>query len=84
MCPQERFTYYKKPFRIVLFYKKDWAILLHFCYRYYLLLVMKYLATKLSVTYNFSVYRKYFAENRFHFLLLLIQFDTLTYRKDYD
>ena len=50
---------------------------------FYLLPITNYLITQLSVTDNFSACREYLAENR-HFLLLLVGFDTLTYRKDYD
>ena len=77
MCPRERFALYKSSFRLVLSYKKDWAILLNFCYTCYLLqiiLLPNYLLPIISVL----------AENTFlktacHFLLLLIGFDTLTY-----
>ena len=85
MCPRERFPLYKSLSRLVLCYKKDWAIFLHLIYFYYLLLVTNYLTTKLSVTDNFSACREYLTENRLSFfLLLLVGFDTLTYRKDYD
>ena len=84
MCPRERFSHYKKLSRLVLCYKKDWDTLLHFIYFCYLLLVTIYLITKLSVTDNFSAWREYLTENRLHFLLLLVGFDTLTFRKDYD
>ena len=84
MCPRERFPLYKSLSRLVLCYKKDWATLLHFIYFHYLLPVTNYHITKLSVTDNFSACREYLTENYFHFLLLLIGFDTLTYRKDYD
>ena len=84
MCPRERFPLYKSLSRLVLCYKKDLAILLHLIYFYYLLPVTNYLMTKLSVTYNFSACREYLIENRLSFLLLLVGFDTLTYRKDYD
>ena len=84
MCPRERFSLYKGLSRLVLCYKKDWAILLHLIYFHYLLPVTNYLITKLSVTDNFSACREYLAENRYHFLLLLVGFDTLTYRKGYD
>ena len=84
MCPRERFTLYKSLSRLVLCYKKDWAILLHLVYFYYLPPVTNYLITKQSVTDNFSACREYLAENSYHFLLLLVGFDTLTYRKDYD
>ena len=57
MCPRERFSLYKSLSRLVLCYKKDWAILLHLIYFYYLLLVTNYLITKLSVTDNFSACR---------------------------
>ena len=84
MCPRERFSLYKSLSRLVLCYKKDWATLLHFIYFCYLLLVTNYPITKLSVTTYFSTCREYLAENRLSFLLLLVGFDTLTYRKDYD
>ena len=84
MCPRERLPLYKKLSRLVLCYKKDWATLLHFIYFCYLLLVTNYPITKLSVTYNFSACREYLTETAYHFLLLLVGFDTLTYRKDYD
>ena len=84
MCPREHFPLYKCLSRLVLCYKKDWAILLHLIYFHYLLLVTNYLITKLSFTYNFSACREYLAENRLSFLLLLIGFDTLTYQKGYD
>ena len=53
--------------RLVLCYKKYWAILLHFIYFYYLLLVTIYLITKLYVIDNFSAFRKYLAENHLSF-----------------
>ena len=84
MCPRERFPSYKSLSRLVLCYKKDWAILLHFIYTFYLLPVTIYLITKLSVTYNFSACREYLTENRLSFPSLLVGFDTLTYRKGYD
>ena len=58
MCPRERFSHYKKLSRLVLFYKKDWATLLHLIYFIYLLLVTIYLIIRLSITYNFSACRK--------------------------
>ena len=84
MCPRERFPSYKSLSRLVLCYKKDWTMFLHLIYLYYLLLVTNYLITKLSVTDNFSACREYLTENCLSFLLLLVGFDTLTYRKDYD
>ena len=84
MCPRERFSSYKSLSRLVLCYKKDCATLLHLIYFYYLLPVTNYLITKLFVTYNFSACREDLTETACHFLLLLVGFDTLTYRKDYD
>ena len=84
MCPRERVSLYKSSFRLVLCYKKDWAILLHFIYFCYLLPVTNYLITILFVTYNFSACENTLLKTAYHFLLLLVGFDTLTYRKDYD
>ena len=67
MCPRECFPSYKSLSRLVLCYKKDWDILLHFIYFYYLLLVTNYLITKLFVTYNFSACRENLTENRLSF-----------------
>ena len=68
MCPREHFALYKSSSRLVLCYKRDWATLLHLSYFIYLLPVMIYLLTKLSVTDNFSACREYLAENRLSFL----------------
>ena len=84
MCPQERFALYKSSSRLILCYKKDWAIMLHFIYTCYLLLVTNYLVTKLSVTDNFMLAENTLLKTAYHFLLLFVGFDTLTYRKDYD
>ena len=67
MCPRERFALYKSSSRLVLCYKKDWVTLLHLFYFYYLLPVMIYLITKLSVTDNFNACREYLTENRLSF-----------------
>ena len=83
-CPRERFPSYKSLYRLVLCYKKDWAIFLHLIYFHYLLPVTNYLITKLSVIDNFSACREYPTKTAFHFLLLLVWFNTLTYQKDYD
>ena len=40
--------------------------------------------TTLSATDSFSACKEYLAETACHFLLLLVGFDTLTCRKDYD
>ena len=63
MCPRERFDLYKSSSRLVLCYNKYWAIFLHLSYFIYLLLVMIYPITKLSITDNFSACREYLAEN---------------------
>ena len=79
MCPRERFPSYKSLYRLVLCYKEDWAILLHLIYFYFFLPVTNYLITKLFVTAENTLLK-----TACHFLLLLVGFDTLTYRKDYD
>ena len=67
MFPRERFALYKSSSRLVLCYKKDWAILLQLSYTCYLLPVINYFITQLSVTDNFSVCREYLTENRLPF-----------------
>ena len=84
MCPRELLSHYKKLSRLILCYIKDWATLLHFIYFVYLLLITIYLITKLSITYYFSACRETLLKTAHHFLLLLVWFDTLTYRNDYD
>ena len=82
MCPRERFALYKSLFRLVLCYKKDWATLLHVCYSCYLsqiILLSDYLLPTISVLAEITLLK-----TAFHFLLLLVGFDTLTYQKDYD
>ena len=77
MCPRERFPLYKSFSRLVLCCKKDWAILLHLIYFYYLLPFTNYLITKLSVTDNFSACREYLTENCLGSTLLLIERTTI-------
>ena len=84
MCPREHFALYKSLSRLVLCYEKDWAILLHLIYFHYLLPVTNYLITKLSVTDNSVLAENTLPKTTCHFLLLLVGFNTLTYRKDYD
>ena len=84
MCPRERFPLYKSLSRLVLCYKKDWATLLHLIYFYCLLplqiiLSQNYLLPVISVLAENTLLK-----TAYHFLLLLVGFDTLTYRKDYD
>src|SRR5215216_1108369 len=71
MCPREPLALYKSSSRLVLCYKKDWATLLHLSYFCYLLPISVLAENTLLKT-------------ACHFLLLLVGFDTLTYRKDYD
>ena len=84
MCPRERFSYYKSLSRLVLCYKKDWATLLHFIYFCYLLLVTIYLSTNYLLPLILVLVENTLLKTAYHFLLLLVGFDTLTYRKDYD
>ena len=84
MCPRERFSYYKSLFWLVLCYKKDWATLLHFIYTCYLLRITIYLITKLSLPLILVLAENTLLKTAYHFLLLLVGFNTLTYRKYYD
>ena len=84
MCPRERFSLYKSLSRLVLCYKRigpPCCTLFTFvtCCSLQFILSQNYLLPLISVL----------AENTllkiaYHFLLLLVGFDTLTYRKDYD
>ena len=63
VCPRERFSSYKTLSRLVPWYKRDWATLLHRCYFCYLLLATNHLTTQSLVTDNFSACRYFLAEN---------------------
>ena len=82
MCPRERFTSYKSLFKLVLCYKKDWATLLHFIYFCYLLLVTIILSQNYLLPIISVLAENTLLKTTYHFLLLLVGFDTLTYRKD--
>ena len=84
MCPRERFSHYKKLFRLVLCYKKDWATLLHFIYFCYLLLVQIILSQNYLLPIISVLAENTLLKTACHFLLLLVGFDTLTYQKGYD
>ena len=84
MCPRERFSHYKNLSRLVLCYKKDWATLLHLIYFYYLLPVTNYLSQNYLLPTISVLAEKTLLKTACHFFLLLVGFDTLTYRKDYD
>ena len=80
----ERFYLYKSLTRLVLCYKKDWTTLLHFIYFCYccslqIILSQNYLLPLISVLAESTLLK-----TAYHFLLLLVGFDTLTYWKDYD
>ena len=84
ICPRERFTLHKSLFRLVLATKRIGPpsctlFTFTFCHLLPIILSQNYLLPIISVL----------AENTllkiaYHFLLLLVGFDTLTYRKDYD
>ena len=81
MCPRERFPLYKSLSRLILCYKKDWAILLHLiyfytCYSLQITLSQNYLLPIISMLAENTLLK-----TSYHFLLLLVGFDTLTYRK---
>ena len=84
MCPRERFSLYKSLSRLFLCYKKDWAILLHLSYFHYLLPITNYLITNYLLPIISVLAENTLLKTAYHFLLLLVGFDTLTYRKDYD
>ena len=58
--------------------------MLHLIYFYLLSLATNYLITKLSVPIISVLAENTLLKTASHFLLLLVGFDTLTYRKDYD
>ena len=84
MCARELLSHYYKLSTLILCYIKDWATLLHFIYFIYLSLVTIYLITNLSVPIISVLAEKTLLKTAYHFLLLLVGFNTLTYRKDYD
>ena len=84
MCPWERFSHYMNLSRLVLCYKRiglPCCTLFTFiaCYPLQIILSQNYLLPLISVLAENT-----FLETAYHFLLLLVGFDTLTYRKDYD
>ena len=84
MCPREHFSLYKSLSRLVLFYKKDWATLLHLIYICYLLLVTIILSQNYMLPLISVLAENTLLKTSYHFLMLLVEFDTLTYQKDYD
>ena len=84
ICPRGRFPLYKSLSRLVLCYKKDWSTLLHLVYFCYLLPVMNYLSQNYLLPIISVLAENTLLKTAYHFLLLLVGFDTLTYRKDYD
>ena len=84
MCPRERFSYYKSLFRLVFCYKRigpPCCTLFTFvtCCSLQFILSQNYLLPLISVLAENTLLK-----TDYHFLLLLVGFDTLTYRKDYD
>ena len=84
ICPRERFALYKSLSRLVCCYRKDWATLLHLVYYFYLLLVTNYLITNYLLPIISVLAENTLLKTAYHFFLLLVGFDTLTYRKGYD
>ena len=84
MRPRELLSHYKKLFRLILCYKRigpPCCTLFTFiaCYSLQFILSQNYLLPTISV-----LAEKTLLKTAYHFLLLLVGFDTLTYRKDYD
>ena len=84
MCPRERFALYKSSSRLVFAIKRigppccTTFTLFTFCSLLFIL-SQNYLSPTISV-----LAEKTLLKTAYHFLLLLVGFDTLTYRKDYD
>ena len=81
MCPRERFSLYKSLSRLVLFYKRigsPCCTLFTFitCCLLQIILSQNYLLPIISVLVENTLLK-----TAYHFLLLLIGFDTLIYRK---
>src|SRR5918994_5632052 len=84
MCSRERFSYYKSLFRLVLCYKRigpPCCTLFTFvtCCSLQFILSQNYLLPLISILAENTLLK-----TAYHFLLLLVGFDTVTYRKDYD
>ena len=84
MCPRERFSYYKSLFQLVLCYKRigpPCCTLFTFvtCFSLQFILSQNYLLPLISVLAENTLLK-----TAYHFLLLLVGFNTLTYQKDYD
>ena len=84
MCPRELLSHYKKLSRLILCYKRIGPpcctlFTLFTCCLLLFILSQNYLLPTSSV-----LAEKTLLKTAYHFLPLLIGFDTLTYRKDYD
>ena len=84
MCPRECFALYKSLSRLVLCYKRIGppcctVFTLITCYPLQIILSQNYLLPIISVLAENTLLK-----TAYHFLLLLVGFDTLTYRKDYN
>ena len=84
MYPQECIAYYKRPFWPILCLKRigpPCCTLFTFitCYPLRFVLSQNYLLAIISVLAENTLLK-----TAYHFLLLLVGFDTLTYRKDYN
>ena len=84
MCPRERFSSYKTLFRLVPCYKRDWATCCTVatfvtCCLLRIISPYNHLLPIISVLADITLLK-----TTCQILLLLVGFDTLTYRKDYD
>ena len=84
MCPWERFALYKSSSRLIFSTKRIGPPCCTFvtfvtCYPLRITLSQNYLLSIISVLAENTLLK-----TACHFLLLLVGFDTLTYRKDYD
>ena len=81
MCPRELLSHYKKLSRLILCYKRIGppCCTLFTCYSLQFILSQNYLLPTISVLAERTLLKI-----AYHFLLLLVGFDALPYRKDYD
>ena len=79
-CPRELFSHYKKFSRLILCYKRIRPP----CCTLFTLFTCCSLLFILSQNYLLPTISVFAQKTAYHFLLLLVGFDTLTYRKDYD
>ena len=79
MCPQERFSHYKKQHRLDLCAKRIGSLAAIIYFYFYLLIAALFIITKIPKHLPYSIYSETLLRTIYQYLLLLIGFDTLTY-----